>query len=120
MKSRKDNICGVSVKPNHPLAELLAQYLFGIEIVPLKEQQKMVQRAIREAVKWHENNAGKMRLENKELQEALEFLLDMTLVVDEATIPKAGIDSAPEQVVFNASISYARIQKARKALKGAK
>lgn len=42
------------VKPNHPLQELLAQLLSGIEVVPVDEQRRMVNRACREAVKWHE------------------------------------------------------------------
>ena len=40
----------INVKPNHPLAELLAKKLFGIEGVPVKEQTKMVNRAIKAAV----------------------------------------------------------------------
>ncbi len=44
----------MNVPPNHPLAELLATLLLGIEVVPQKEQRKMVTRAIKEAVKWHE------------------------------------------------------------------
>lgn len=41
------------VKSHHPLQELLAQLLFSIETVPPKEQRRMVNRACREAVKWH-------------------------------------------------------------------
>lgn len=44
----------ISVKPNHPLKELLAKLLFGIETVPMAEQRRMVNRACREAVEWHE------------------------------------------------------------------
>lgn len=40
--------------PHHPLVELLASLLYGIETVPRDEQRKMVTRAIREAVKWHD------------------------------------------------------------------
>jgi len=51
------------------------------------------------------------------LVDALKDLLDMTLVVDEATVPKTGIETAPEnQVVFNASISHSRIKRAQQAL----
>lgn len=45
---------GITVQPNHPLAELLACKLFGIEGVPQKEQTRMVNRAIKAAVKWYE------------------------------------------------------------------
>lgn len=44
----------VTVKPNHPLAEILARKLFGIEGAPQKEQTKMVNRAIKAAVAWAE------------------------------------------------------------------
>ena len=43
----------INVKPHHPLTELLAGLLHGIQTVPLKEQTRMKNRAIREAVKWH-------------------------------------------------------------------
>ena len=59
-----------------------------------------------------------LKAEVRRLREALEDLLDMTLVIDEATIPKVGIEAAPEnQVVYNASISHSRIKRARHALK---
>ncbi len=44
----------MNIKPHHPLQELLGQLLFGIETIPPKEQRKAVNRACREAVKWHE------------------------------------------------------------------
>jgi len=50
------------VEPNHPLAEILATKLFGIEGVPTKEQTKMVASAIRAAVKW----AEPLEAENKD------------------------------------------------------
>ena len=56
--------------------------------------------------------------ENARLREALEFFLDCKMWVDEATVPKSGIDSAPDQVVFNFACSYSRIKRARDALKG--
>ncbi len=46
----------INVKPNHPLAEILAKKLFSIEIVPQKEQTRMVNRAIKAAVQWHEDH----------------------------------------------------------------
>lgn len=59
-----------------------------------------------------------LEVENAQLQEALKDLLDMTLVVDEATVPKCGIKKAPKnQVVYTASISYSRIERARQILK---
>ena len=50
----------VPVKPHHPLTELLAGLLSGIQVVPLKEQTRMKNRAIREAVKWHKDQIKKM------------------------------------------------------------
>ena len=49
------------VKPHHPLQELLAQLLFGIETVPPKEQRKMVNKACKEAVKWHKEQIKKLK-----------------------------------------------------------
>ena len=40
------------VEPNHPLAEILARKLFGIECVPRKEQTRMVAQTIKAAVQW--------------------------------------------------------------------
>jgi len=47
------------ISPHHPLAELLAKKLSGVECVPLREQQRMVQGAIRAAVAWHEERKPK-------------------------------------------------------------
>ena len=38
----------------HPLAEILAKKLFGINSVPKKERTRMVNRAIKAAVEFHE------------------------------------------------------------------
>ncbi len=51
----------MKVKPNHPLQELLGKLLFGIEVVPVAEQRRMVNRACKEAVKWHESQMGTIR-----------------------------------------------------------
>lgn len=51
----------IRVKSHHPLQELLAKLLFGIEMVPIKEQKRMVSRACREAVKWHETQVAKVK-----------------------------------------------------------
>jgi len=44
----------MTVKGNHPLAEIIARKLFCIESVPVAEQGKMVNRAIKAAVAYHE------------------------------------------------------------------
>ena len=49
----------MKVKGNHPLAELLAKHLLGIETVPKNYQKRMINRAIKAAVKWHEEQKTK-------------------------------------------------------------
>jgi len=39
----------------HPLAEIIAKKLLGIEYVPQKEMSKMVVRAVKAAVKYHDS-----------------------------------------------------------------
>jgi hypothetical protein len=46
----------VTIKGNHPLAAIIAKCLFGINTVPPEYRQRMINRACREAVKWHEAN----------------------------------------------------------------
>ena len=45
----------------HPLMELVAQNLFSIETVPPAEARKMVRRAAKAAMEWHEKEVEKMR-----------------------------------------------------------
>ena len=52
------------VEPTHELTEILCKKLMGIEIVPVKEQTKMVHRAVKAAEVW----ARKLEAENKELK----------------------------------------------------
>ena len=51
--------------------------------------------------------------------EALAELLDCPYDIDPATIARAGIDAAPEQVVGNMSVALVRIRKARAAIAAA-
>ena len=44
----------MNVKGNHPIAEILAKKLSGIETVPPTEQKQMVSRAVKAAVEYHE------------------------------------------------------------------
>ena len=50
---------------------------------------------------------------NAELVEALEEICDCPQWPEPATIPKAGIESAPNQVVLNMSVGLRRIRKAK-------
>lgn len=50
------------------------------------------------------------------LVEALEQLLDCPYVIEQATIPKAGIEAAPQQVVGTLHVNLMRMRKARAAL----
>ena len=38
--------------------------------------------------------------------DVVKWIADCPINIDEATVPKAGIDAAPEQVVVNLSLSY--------------
>jgi len=46
----------MTVQPHHPLAELIAVKLHGIESVPVEEQRKMKNRAIRAAVEYYQSH----------------------------------------------------------------
>ena len=52
----------------------------------------------------------------KALLEALEELCACPQWVDEATVPKAGIEAAPQQVVVNMSVALLKLRKARAAI----
>ena len=54
-----------------------------------------------------------------ELLEALKEILDCPYTIDEATVPRAGIEAAPEQVVGILSVSIVRIRKAQAAIRAA-
>ncbi len=40
---------------SHPLAEIILKKLFSIETVPPKEQKRMVSRAVKAAVEYHDS-----------------------------------------------------------------
>jgi hypothetical protein len=50
------------------------------------------------------------------LREALQEIVDCPQWVDQATVPRAGIEAAPHQVVMNMSVGLIRLRKARAAL----
>ena len=60
-EDRKRQLQAGSVKPHHPLMEIVASRLLGIEGVPLAEQKRMVNRAARDAVQWHEAEVERLR-----------------------------------------------------------
>jgi hypothetical protein len=53
---------------------------------------------------------------NAELLEALKEICGCPQFVDEATVPKAGIEAAPQQVIVNMSVALVRLRKARAAI----
>lgn len=61
----------VLVKGNHPLAEIIARKLSGISGVPHMEQLKMVDRACSAAVKYHEEQIKKIKVELKDEKKAI-------------------------------------------------
>ncbi len=44
----------------HPLAEIISKKLFGISTVPKEEQERMVARAVKAAVAFHESEMDSM------------------------------------------------------------
>lgn len=74
------------IKGNHPLAEILAKKLFGIESVPPKEQTIMVRRAINAAVEWYETQI-------KLMDKALEFYANEDNWDIECGDPYVGLDN---------------------------
>ena len=54
----------MTVKGNHPLAEIIAKCLFGFNSVPPEYRQRMINRACRKAVEWHEANKTQANPEN--------------------------------------------------------
>jgi len=48
---------------------------------------------------------------NIELREGINELLECPMWVDQATVPKAGVEANPKQVVIEASISLLKIRK---------
>jgi hypothetical protein len=67
-----------------------------------------LQNASEELRRLHEVNA--------ELLEALKEICDCPQFVDEATVPKTGIEAAPQQVIMNMSVALVRLRKARVAI----
>lgn len=51
-----------------------------------------------------------------DLLEALQELIECPFDIDAATVPEAGIDAAPDQVVGTMSVSLSRRRKARAAI----
>jgi hypothetical protein len=51
----------MKVKGNHPLAEIMAKKLFGIETVPKEEMRKMINRAVKAVVEYHEQELKNYR-----------------------------------------------------------
>ena len=47
------------VKPNHPLSELIAKLLHGVETIPRKQMKSSHMRTCREAAKWHKEQVSR-------------------------------------------------------------
>ena len=70
-----------------------------------------------EIVRLSEGNE-QAEAQNKRMREALEELLQSPYVISEATIPKSGIETEPEQVVGTLHVGLIRYRKAKAALEG--
>lgn len=55
-------------------------------------------------------------MSKSKMREALQAFLECPRWVDEATVPKAGIEANPNQVVVNMSVSLTKIRNAEQAL----
>ncbi len=74
----------MNVKGNHPLSEIIAKKLFGIETVPPREAAKMVSRACRAAVEWHTDRREQLEEENARLRAKLKITLNALKYVRDA------------------------------------
>ena len=63
----------ISVHPHHPLQELIAKLLFGIETVSPKEQRRMVGHVCRQATIWHEEQINQMKSWIKDMERDIRF-----------------------------------------------
>jgi len=55
----------MTVPGNHPLAEIIARKLSGIGSVPAGEQIKMIKRAAKAAVVWHDKEIKRITKETE-------------------------------------------------------
>ena len=62
------------------------------------------------------HKCAELRKRIAELESIISDFLDCPMILDQATVPMAGIDTAPNQVVFNFCCSYSKILAARQAL----
>lgn len=61
----------MNVKPNHPLAELIAKLLHAVETIPRKQMKSSHMRACREAAKWHKEQVSRFELWVYEMEKNL-------------------------------------------------
>ena len=65
---------------------------------------------------WGHRHYECLLREYTSLLDALEELCECPQWVDEATVPKAGVEANPAQVVMNMSVGLVRLRKARAAI----
>ncbi len=70
------------VKPNHPLAELIAKLLHGVETIPRKQMKSSHMRACREAAKWHKEQISRF--------ESWVYDMEKHLLATEGMCPECG------------------------------
>lgn len=72
----------------HPLAEIIAKKLFNIESVPPVEARKMVGRAIKAAVEYHQSELNKAIIDNgdrlrvKEIEDEIDADIFNKIIAD--------------------------------------
>jgi hypothetical protein len=66
----------MTVRGNHPLAEVIAKKLSGIEMCPVTEQIMMAGRACKAAVAWHKEEVEALEARITELEVLAERIID--------------------------------------------
>ncbi len=65
----------ITVKPDHALTEIIGRKMFAFELVPPKEQKRMVSRAIKASVEWAVDLEAQVKALEEENRDLNAFVL---------------------------------------------